>query len=264
MGDAGVRVLLVLMFYMVNPWFKFYGSEYLSDPKIGILNGQERSCWVTLLCLAGNSSTPGIIEYLTVEVLLEKSGIHFDAYDNDEWIKILGVLERFERMKMIKWHLDGTIEVLNWKKRQETNLTDAERAKSYRDRKKERHANVTDNVTNVTQEENRKEKKRIYTTKYGEFQKVQLSDEEYTKLVEKYGKGAATTLIGELDGYLEASGKRYKSHYATLLNWARRKQIEPFRAPVSISHIELSPEEIELNKARLEKTRANLTAIFKK
>lgn len=138
---------------MVNPWFKFYASEYLSDPKIGYLTPQERSCWITLLCLAGTSSTGGIIEYLTVEVLLEKSGIHYDPYYPDEWNNCLSVLTKFEKMKMITKKDDGSIEIINWVKRQETSLTNAERQAKYRQNKK-----VTHVTTEVTLEKNRIEK----------------------------------------------------------------------------------------------------------
>ena len=36
----------------------------------------------------------------------------------------------------------------------------------------------------------------------------------------------ADTLVEELSQYLASSGKRYKSHYATLLNWSRRRSEE--------------------------------------
>lgn len=145
---------------MINPWFKFYGSEYLSDPKIDALTAQERSCWLTMLCMASTSSTPGSIEFLTVETLLTRSGVSWDPYDTKEWDSLLGIIKRFEKMKMITADDEGVITILNWSKRQETNLTDAERSKSYRDRKKNRHTNDTKPVTNVTQEENRIEKNR--------------------------------------------------------------------------------------------------------
>lgn len=58
---------------------------------------------------------------------------------------------------------------------------------------------------------------------YGEFQNVLLHEEEYTKLVSLLNENAVTILIAELDGYIESTGKRYKSHYATLQNWARRR-----------------------------------------
>lgn len=145
---------------MSNPWFKFYGNEFLADPKMAALTAQERSCWMTLLCLANASSTPGIIEFLTVEVLLIKSGIVWDPYHPEEWERCLSVLKKLEKMKIIKAKEDGTIELLNWKKRQETYLTDAERSKNYRDRKKERHEIVTDHVTNDTIEQRRGEERR--------------------------------------------------------------------------------------------------------
>lgn len=61
---------------------------------------------------------------------------------------------------------------------------------------------------------------------HGEFQNVQLSDDEYTKLVGLLNENAVIGLIAELDTYIESTGKKYKSHYATLQNWARRKMQE--------------------------------------
>jgi len=58
---------------------------------------------------------------------------------------------------------------------------------------------------------------------YGEFKNIQLTEEEYTKLVVALNENAVDTLITELDGYIESTGKKYKSHYATLQNWARRR-----------------------------------------
>lgn len=140
----------------LNQWFKFYGGEYLSDPKIAALSPAKRSCWITVLALASISSTPGQIEYLTVEVLLDKSGVKFDPYDMTEWNSCLGVLEEFVRMKMISKSDDGLIAILNWKKRQDTALTNAERQAKYR----ERNEKVTGDVTKVTRDKIRIDKNR--------------------------------------------------------------------------------------------------------
>jgi hypothetical protein len=59
--------------------------------------------------------------------------------------------------------------------------------------------------------------------RYGEFQNVALLLDEYQKLIEALNQTAVDTLISELDCYIESTGKKYKSHYATLQNWARRK-----------------------------------------
>tara|TARA_R110000868_G_scaffold157343_2_gene384539 strand:+ start:513 stop:1235 length:723 start_codon:yes stop_codon:yes gene_type:complete len=139
---------------MANQWFKFYGGEYLSDPKMAALTPQERSCWLTLLCLASMATTAGEIGFLTVEVLLSKSGIVFDPYNPEEWNNNLGILKKFEKMKMLDLTEDGSVILKNWEKRQEHNLTVAERVAKHRLNKK----NVTTDVTSVTTEENRIEK----------------------------------------------------------------------------------------------------------
>ena len=61
---------------------------------------------------------------------------------------------------------------------------------------------------------------------YGEFGNVKMTTAEFDKLVKAEGAERANALIEELSSYLASSGKRYKSHYATLLNWGRRKDKE--------------------------------------
>lgn len=53
--------------------------------------------------------------------------------------------------------------------------------------------------------------------KYGEF--VSMTRDEYAKLCEKYGEEAAKGMIEILDNYIGSKGKRYKSHYRTILSW---------------------------------------------
>lgn len=144
---------------MANQWFKFYGGEYLTDSKVGRLNGNERSAWLTLLCMA--SMDGGVIKYLSTEDLLMKSGIRFNPYDTTEWDDMQNVLKTFENYKMVKVREDGSVEILNWEKRQEHNMTVAERMAKSRAKKKEESADVTINVTNVTSEEKRIEENRI-------------------------------------------------------------------------------------------------------
>lgn len=179
-GYKKKTVWLILLAYrtyiMANQWFKFYGGEYLSDPKIERLSPIERSCWITILCMA-SMGADGVIEYLTVESLLNRSGIQFDPYHPEEWEKALGVLVKFKNLKMIDCKDDGTIIVLNWEKRQEHALTPAERmakmrakAKENKDKEAVSYENVTKPVTNVTLEENRIEENR-------EEKKIQIPTE---------------------------------------------------------------------------------------
>lgn len=76
-------------------------------------------------------------------------------------------------------------------------------------------------------EENSIEEKSIY----GEFKNIKLKEDEYNKLVEKIGEKNTSILIEELSGYIKSLGKnKYKDHYATILNWARRKYQENQRS----------------------------------
>ena len=55
----------------------------------------------------------------------------------------------------------------------------------------------------------------------GEFENVLLSEEELEKLKERFPYDWQEK-IDRLSVYMKSKGKRYKSHYATILNWARR------------------------------------------
>jgi phage replication O-like protein O len=60
--------------------------------------------------------------------------------------------------------------------------------------------------------------KKLSKRKYGEFQNVLLSDEEYQKLKDKLGD-ETESYIEKLSSYMESKGRRYKNHCATVLNW---------------------------------------------
>lgn len=56
--------------------------------------------------------------------------------------------------------------------------------------------------------------------KYGEY--VLLTEAEYGQLVERLGESTTNDYIERLNNYIGSRGKKYKSHYHTILNWVRR------------------------------------------
>lgn len=58
--------------------------------------------------------------------------------------------------------------------------------------------------------------------KYGEYGNVLLTDEELAKLKESFFDWEER--IERLSGYIASTGKKYKSHYATIRNWAKKDQ----------------------------------------
>uniref|UniRef100_A0A6H1ZHD1 DUF1376 domain-containing protein n=1 Tax=viral metagenome TaxID=1070528 RepID=A0A6H1ZHD1_9ZZZZ len=73
--------------------------------------------------------------------------------------------------------------------------------------------------------------KEINKEKYGEFENVFLSDDEIKKLEEKHGEHGKTDRIEKLSSYIASKGKKYKSHYATILTWDRKNNPTPTVVP---------------------------------
>ena len=74
--------------------------------------------------------------------------------------------------------------------------------------------------------ETKKEKKeikekKVYMPGRGEFKNVLLTEDEFVKLKVLFGAEWCNHKIESLSSYMESKGKKYKSHYATLLNWDR-------------------------------------------
>lgn len=84
-------------------------------------------------------------------------------------------------------------------------------------------------VTHIRVEKNRIEEKRIEKSKHRDF--VFLTPDEHKKLLTTYGENNTDKLIADLNRYIGQSGKKYKSHYFTLLNFAERDDIPKLIAP---------------------------------
>ena len=85
---------------------------------------------------------------------------------------------------------------------------------------------IDTNVGNINKTKNinkniNRNKKEIIKEKFGEFENVLLSNEEFEKLKSKLG-AETESYIERLSSYIASSGKKYKSHYATILSWAQK------------------------------------------
>lgn len=87
---------------------------------------------------------------------------------------------------------------------------------------------------------------------YGEFGHVLLSPGEHEKLEAKLN-GTLATLIDRLDRYAEQSPakfRKYRSHYATILNWADRDGIKPPTGSKKPSEAEIQAAQARVDAAR--------------
>lgn len=105
---------------------------------------------------------------------------------------------------------------------EQKNLLELKDNGAYTDRPRAVHEPSTQYSISKSSIDKIREEKSIY----GEFKNVKLFKEEYHKLVTNIGEKNTNIIIEELSSYIASKGKKYSSHYATLLNWARRKFAE--------------------------------------
>jgi hypothetical protein len=84
----------------------------------------------------------------------------------------------------------------------------------------ESESEIESETESLSEKKNIKEKK--YEVKAGVF----LTSEETTKLIDQFGETGANERIEKLSLYLLSTGKKYKSHYYTILNWERMAKPE--------------------------------------
>lgn len=171
------------------------------------------------------------LKYLNKAGLIEYQGIYDNlveeiALDIDEEVDIV----KMTIAMLIKWNVieeeDSNLYLSEMQTRIGSKTDSAVRVAKHREKLKTLQCNNDVTKCNSIQdieiekdkdiEKDKKEKDK--KEKYGEFKNVMLTDKEYKKLEEKN----ALSQIENLSRYIASTGKRYKSHYATILNWDRR------------------------------------------
>lgn len=110
--------------------------------------------------------------------------------------------------------------------------------------------NDNDNDNEIIINDNLKEKNKKEKISFGEFKNVLLSEEELEKLKQRFPDYELR--IEKLSNYIASKGDRYKSHYATILNWARNEKKESDVAEIKpewygkeVKKKEMSQEEVK-------------------
>ena len=72
--------------------------------------------------------------------------------------------------------------------------------------------------------------------KYGDNQNVLMTKEEHDKLSEKFPNDLEKR-INNLSYYMASTGKKYKSHYMTIIAWARRDKETTQNKPLDLDNV---------------------------
>jgi len=226
-------------------WIKIT-TDMFDDEKIKLLEAMPDAdmllvIWVKLICQAGKVNANG---YIFLSENLPYTEEQFATIFNRPVNTIRLALQAFRKLEMISIDDDGTILLPNFSKHQNTEGLEKIREQTRLRVSKHRllkasNDNVTSSNVTVTQQ-NRIDKNRIDKNKtiFGEFNNVLLSDNELTKLQEKFGAMKAHQLIENLSEGIASKGYKYKDHYATILSWARRDEQKGGGNGVNQGHFE--------------------------
>lgn len=129
-------------------WFKFYGQDFITDPKMRMLTIEEKMCWVILMCLANSEDKNGLVSFVNEPEIMRQAGV---IEGTDSWDRTRGFLEKFQEYNMIEIKVTSVTQghvtdasralyadvvLVNFQNRQDTNLDGSERQKRYRERLK--------------------------------------------------------------------------------------------------------------------------------
>lgn len=203
----------------------------------------DAMAWVDLVLLANHESRKFVVEGNVINI---ERGQTFTSYRSltARWgwgaPKVKRYLELLERdgMITIKTFKNGTLLTLvNYEVYQDmrnANVTQTERKRngSVTQTERDRNANVTkqqcnnetmsnndNNGNNETSDTVTADASPAPKKKYGQFQKVRLTDDEYNRLCADYGQQQTERAIDFLDGYIEEKGYKSKSHNLALRRW---------------------------------------------
>lgn len=228
-------------------WIKIT-TDIFDDEKILLIESLPSAdsiivIWFKLLAFAGKQNNHGV--FLMSNRIAYTDEMLASIFRRDVNIVRLA-LKAFEEYGMIEI-VENVITIPNWNKHQSL---DAYEKKKERDRiyQAERRAaqkalieKSSDKsldtssyvaVSDIDKEEEKEGEEDIINIspspkakkpvkhKYGEYKNVLLTDEELEKLKDEYFDYEER--IERLSSYVESTGKSYKSHYATIRNWARK------------------------------------------
>ena len=132
--------------------------------------------------------------------------------------KVQRILKHFENNKQIEQQTSNKnrlITIIKWHEYQKD-----EQQVNNNCTTDEQQVNTNNNDNNVN---NVIKKEEIYKEeRYGFLHNVKLSNSEYEKLKNQFPDYEEK--IDNLSGYIASKGDKYKSHYLTILNWARKEK----------------------------------------
>lgn len=206
---------------IVQGWIKLHRK--LLDNPVVCKDGDHIAVWIYLLLNATHQEYPALfggkkITLLPGQLITGRKSISDKLSINESKVqRILKTLENEQQIEQQTNNKHRLITILRWDYYQEDEQQNEHQVNNERTTT-EQQVNTNKNVKNI------RTKEVINKYNYAEF--VTLTDEEYQKLVERFGEENTLRMIDVLDNYKGATGKKYKSDYRAILGWVSEKVLE--------------------------------------
>ena len=215
-------------------WIKLTTTMF-DDEKIKLIESMPDAdslliVWIKLLCQAGKTNASG---HLILSERIPYTDEMLSTLFNRPLNTVRLALDTLKQMGMIHDNGNGLC-ITNWGKYQnddalqrirEANrirvaehrerqklLSDGKDLKQDIDKDIDIESNVTVTLRNIT--------KKQYAPA------VSMTEEQYQKLIERFGESDTNDKIEALSLYKQSKGKKYKCDYSTILTWARKDEKE--------------------------------------
>lgn len=219
------------------PWVKLW-CDMLADPQMKQLTIGERGCFAMMLLAAQGSPIRGSLALTDTRPMSVEEIADTISLKNDDIHILTSAIAKLLEFGILEYTPDKLLVISHFLDRQnvyESDLRDYHKPKMNTPDKLLIDSGFKPLEVRGERGEGRRKtptppilpkkeiiKKEISKKPYGEFKNVLLTDGEHQKLEEKFGAGLPG-LIETLSAGMESHGYKYKSHYAAILNWARRE-----------------------------------------
>lgn len=215
-----------------NGWIKLH-RKTLDNPII-MKDAAHLAVWMYLLLNATHAEYPALFKGKKImlqpgQLITGRKSIADKLVINESKVtRILDVFESEHQIEQQTCNKNRLISITNWDSYQTSEQQNEQQVNNNRTTS-EQQVNTNKNVKNIKNERNNNisdsaepEPPKKVKHKYGEYKNVLLTDEELEKLKNEYPD--YLDRIERLSSYVESTGRKYKSHYATIRNWARNEK----------------------------------------